>query len=230
MPENLHPWLATLARIDQMLRGRREPSPTAIRASTFWHFSTMLTAAGCWYGAVMGAFNGTALPRPAQITFSSVKMPLLLLATFWLTVPSFFVINTLLGLRSDFAESLKKLIAAQAILTIVLASLSPLTAFWYVSVPDYQDAIIFNAAMLTIASAAAQWSLRRDYRPLITRNPRHRWMLRAWLLIYSFVGIQMGWVLRPFIGDPALPTTFFRKNAFTNAYAFVAHLLFEKLR
>ena len=28
-------------------------------------------------------------------------------------------------------------------------------------------------------------------------------MLRTWLVIYVFVGIQMGWVLRPFIGDPA---------------------------
>jgi hypothetical protein len=84
--------------------------------------------------------------------------------------------------------------------------------------------------MFAIASFSAQWALRRSYRELILRNRRHGWMLRAWLVIYSFVGIQMGWVLRPFVGDPALPTTFFRKNAFTNAYTFVAHLLAEKLR
>ena len=27
-------------------------------------------------------------------------------------------------------------------------------------------------------------------------------MLRTWIVIYVFVGIQMGWVPRPFIGDP----------------------------
>ena len=27
-------------------------------------------------------------------------------------------------------------------------------------------------------------------------------MLRTWLVIYVFVGIQMGWVLRPFVGSP----------------------------
>jgi hypothetical protein len=229
MPAILKPWTATLARVDDMLRGRRDPSFSA-RAARFWHFVAILIAAGCWYGAVMGGFSGTNLPRLSQIACSAAKVPLLLLATFWLTVPSFFVVNTLLGLRSDFPESLKKLGAAQATLTIVLASLSPLTALWYASVPDYHEAIIFNAAMFTIASTAAQWSLRRDYRPLIRRNPRHAWMLRTWLAIYSFVGIQMGWVLRPFIGNPVLPTTFFRRDAFTNAYTFVAHLLVGTLR
>src|ERR1700722_7180334 len=146
--------LISFTQIDRLLRGHftRELTTT----STFTHILQILIAAGCWYGAIMGAFYGTSFPRPAQIAFSAVKMPLLLLATFWLTVPSFFVINTLLGLRADFPQSLKKLIAAQAILTIVLASLSPLTAFWYLCVPDYQDAILFNAAMLTIASISAQ--------------------------------------------------------------------------
>jgi hypothetical protein len=37
-------------------------------------------------------------------------------------------------------------------------------------------------------------------------------------LIYAFVGIQMGWVLRPFIGQPGVPTTFFRPGAWGNAY------------
>ena len=31
-------------------------------------------------------------------------------------------------------------------------------------------------------------------------------MLRAWLGVYAFVGIQMGWVLRPFVGQPDRPT------------------------
>lgn len=226
MPGIFDTWIATLARVDDMLRG--QPHQTArARPSSFGHFSGILIASGIWYGAVMGAFGGF---RVAQMAFSAVKVPILLLTSFALTLPSFFVLNALLGLRDDFGESLKKLGAAQATLTIVLASLSPLTALWYVSVPDYHDAILFNAAMFGIASLAAQWALRRSYRPLVARNFRHRWILRAWLTIYSFVGIQMGWVLRPFVGDPALPTTFFRKNAFTNAYTFVFHVIMEKLR
>jgi hypothetical protein len=29
-------------------------------------------------------------------------------------------------------------------------------------------------------------------------------------LLFGLVGAQMGWVLRPFIGNPALPFTWFR--------------------
>ena len=35
-------------------------------------------------------------------------------------------------------------------------------------------------------------------------------MLRAWVGIYAFVGIQLGWTLRPFLGAPGEPARFFR--------------------
>jgi hypothetical protein len=54
-------------------------------------------------------------------------------------------------------------------------------------------------------------------------------MLRLWLIIYMFVGIQMGWVLRPFVGSPISPTVFFREGAFSNAYEQVARLILEVL-
>jgi len=72
------------------------------------------------------------------------------------------------------------------------------------------QAILFNALMFGIASFTAQFLLRRLYRPLIERNPKHRVLLRAWLIVFAFVGIQMGWVLRPLIGAPGTPFSWFR--------------------
>src|SRR5262249_30957609 len=37
-----------------------------------------------------------------------------------------------------------------------------------------------------------------------------RRVFKVWLAIFAVVGAQMGWVLRPFIGDPRIPFTFFR--------------------
>jgi hypothetical protein len=190
---------------------------------------TFLIAAGCFYGAVMGSFGGVGLSRMPQIACSAVKVPLLLSATFLLSLPSFFVFNTLMGLRSDWRQVITAVSGAQAVLTIVLASLSPFTAFWYLSSADYIWAILFNGAMFAFASAAAQMVLRRSYRQLILRHRGHHLMLRAWLAIYIFVGIQMGWVLRPFVGNPELPTRFFRANALTNAYVVVAEMIWAKL-
>ena len=163
--------------------------------------------------------------RGGQVAVSAVKVPLLLLATLALSLPSYFVLNTLLGVRSDFAEAWRAVVASQAGLTIILISLAPLTAFWYASSSDYQAAILFNALMFAVASFGAQALLRRGYRPLIAKNPRHRWLLRAWIVLYAFVGIQMGWILRPFIGKPTEPVQFFRHAEWENAYVVVARMI-----
>jgi hypothetical protein len=185
----------------------------------------LVLGCGLAYGGVMGAFGW----RPGQVAISAVKVPLLLLATLLLSLPSYFVLNTLLGLRSDFATAWRAVVASQAGLTIILLSLAPLTAFWYASSSNYRAAIFFNALMFAVASLGAQWLLRRSYRPLIERDPKHRWLLRTWIVLYAFVGIQMGWNLRPFIGSPEQPVRFFREGPWENAYVVVARMLWEGL-
>jgi hypothetical protein len=37
-----------------------------------------------------------------------------------------------------------------------------------------------------------------------------RSIFRVWVIIYALVGAQMGWLLRPFIGSPDMPFTWFR--------------------
>ena len=184
---------------------------------------------GACYGGVMGSFGGILGERFWQIVFSGLKVPILLMGTFALTLPSFFVLSTLFGLRSDFPQVLRSLVTVQAVLSIVLGSLAPYTALWYVSGSSYRAATLFNASMFAAASFGAQWSLRSRFQVLIKRNPRHRYLLRAWLVLYAFVGIQMGWLLRPFIGVPSLPTTFFRQEAWDNAYVIVARSIWRLL-
>jgi hypothetical protein len=36
-------------------------------------------------------------------------------------------------------------------------------------------------------------------------------ILRFWLLLYAFVGVQLGWFLRPFFGSPDSKFELFRK-------------------
>ena len=205
---------AVLQRVDDVLRGRSASYP--------WSF---LVLCGLLYGGAMGAFGG----RPLQAVYSALKVPLLLLATLGLSLPSYFVANTLLGLRADFALALRAIVTSQAVLTVVLAALAPLTLFWYASSTHYQAAILFNAAMFAVASLASQVALGRAYRPLIARSPKHRGLLRAWIVIFAFVGIQMGWTLRPFIGSPEQPVRFFRGGEFENAYVIVARMIWEIL-
>jgi hypothetical protein len=203
---------ALLRHAGDVLRGgQAAAAPAPARCNVLGHLG-LLVFFGASYGAVMGCFGGVGGSRALQPLYSGIKVPLLLV-TFALSLPSFFVLTTLLGVRDDFPRVLRGLAATQAGLTVVLASMAPLTAFWYASSGVYRQALAFNALAFGTASVAAQFLLRRRYRPLVRRNPRHRILLRACLVIYAFVGIQTGWVLRPFVGHPAGPTHFFRPDA-----------------
>lgn len=179
---------------------------------------------GFVYGAVMGSYAGWFGNRWLQVLYSAIKVPLLLMATFGLGLPFYFVLNSLLGLRDDFSQSVRTLVATQAGLTVIMASLSPVTLVWYASFHNYRAAILFNAVIFGLASVLAQIVLKNLSQPLIRKNPRHLWLIRSWLVIYAFVGIQMGWILRPFIGSPDAPTQFFREGAWGNAYIKLAEI------
>ncbi len=181
---------------------------------------------GAFYGAVMGTFGGV---RPQQVLFSAIKVPLLLVVTGGLSVPSFFVLYSLWGLRGDFGPVLRALLSTQAALAVVLASLAPFTLLFYLSSSHYEGALLFNGAMFGVASASAQLLLRRLCRPLMQRDPRHRKLLWGWLVVYAFIGIQLGWVLRPFVGSPNNPTAFFRADSLSNAYEALLHTVWRVL-
>ncbi len=216
---------AMLENADRLLRG--EPFPVGARALRL--LTAYVVICGFLYGSVMGAFGGVTGDRLWQVLYSAAKVPLLLGVSFFIALPSFFVLNTLLGVRADFRDVLRALGASQASLGIILLCLAPYTLLWYASSASYPDAVMFNGVMFAIASVAAQRTLYRSYVPLIRRNPAHRWLARCWILLYVFVGIQMAWVLRPFVGHPDLPTQFFRQESWGNAYVVVAQLVWRVL-
>ncbi len=221
--------IGLLGQADRVLRGAGDQR-AGPRAETPARLALIVLAFGLLYGAAMGTFAGVTGGRVLQVVYSSLKVPMLLMVTGGLSLPVFFVLYSLVGLRSDFHLVLRALLRCQAAITVILASLAPVTLLWYGSCADYQKAILFNAAMFGAASAAGQIVLARDYRGLIRRDPRHRRMLVAWIVIYGFVGIQMGWVLRPFIGAPREPVRFFREDSWGNAYVVVSHMLWTSLR
>ncbi len=176
---------------DNLLRAR----PWAVQAgetgTRLVQLAGLIVVFGVIYGAIMGSFGGFADGRILQAVYSALKVPLLLIVTFALSLPCFFILNTLWGLRSDFSMVLRALLATQAGMTVILASLGPFTALWYFSSSNYQGAILFNLLMFSLASISAQVLLRKFYRPLLEKNDKHRLLLRVWFVIYGFVGIQI---------------------------------------
>ena len=211
---------------DNIIRARPEVLDEGSTRKALVDLVKVLCLSGMFYGCIMGSFAGVFGDRIFQVIFSAVKVPILLIVTFCLSLPFFFVLNTLYGLREDFRKVLRSLLATQACVTIILMSLSPLTALWYFSFDSYRTAILVNFIMFSFAASSSQIVLRRFYKPLARRNPMHLKLLKFWIIIYGFVGVQMGWVLRPFIGNPNTQVQFFREEAWGNAYLELLKIIF----
>ncbi|MCA8955072.1 MAG: hypothetical protein KDC87_03305 [Planctomycetes bacterium] len=204
-----------LSLVDDLLRARRPDQLVAAQRGV--DLALLLCCAGFVYGAALG---GSEL-RPLQMLYSGVKVPILLVGSALVCLPNFYVVNTVLGLREDLPTVLRGLVGMQVMITIALASFAPCTVFFYTSVHDYTAATMWNGVMFFAASIVGHVYLGRVYQPLIAHNPRHRIAKRAWLTLYVFVAIQLAWMLRPFIGAPGMPTTFFRAGVWDNAYMIV---------
>src|SRR3990172_4653986 len=100
--------------IDQFLRREGPFAGTQARAM-FGEQLRLIVVCGAFYGAVMGSYHGVLGDGWKQVLLSSVKVPVLFFVTFLLCLPSFFVINTLAGLRDDFPHVLRALLAFQSL-------------------------------------------------------------------------------------------------------------------
>ena len=175
-----------------------------------------IVSGGALYGLVMGALGGRILGG----VYSASKVPVLVLGATALCLPSFFVVNAVLGLRADFRAALRGILAAQGTVAVCLGGLAPVLLLFYVSRVSYPVALLLNGGLFAVASFAGQCTLRRHYAVLIERNGRHRIALTAWFALYVFVSIKLGWMLRPFIGDPSLPLEYLRAEQWMeNPYA-----------
>ena len=78
-------------------------------------------------------------------------------------------------------------------------------------------------------SAGPEQAVRRAMPYEDRVRPVSRRVFRVWLVLYALVGVQMGWILRPFIGTPDLPFVWFRQRG-GNVFLDVLGTFFEIFR
>lgn len=189
---------------------------------------TVLVAAPV-YGLVIGSHEISG-DRLLYAVYAAIKMPMLIAVTAMVCLPGFFVLMTIFRLREDLGWSVRAIMAGQATVSVSLASMAPLIAIFYLSGVSHRWALLLSGAVFAVATVAGQVVMWRWYRVLVSRNQRHLVMLAYWLVMYVFVGIQMGWSLRPFVGSPGVEPSFVRQEPMTNAYVVVYELVVGKRR
>jgi len=209
----------------RVLRSMGEFAPGAERVP-IGILVTIVAVGGLAQGLVMGMHDGRVL----QALYSGIKVPLLLMATTAVCLPSLYVLHLCLGVHEDFVASCRATFVVQAVAAIFLAACTPLIALTYVSSDNYPLATTANGIVYLGAALTAHRVLATHYRPLIARARQHRTVLACWLVLYVLVAIQLAWTMRPFIGWPAVEPTLFRSEAWGNAYVHVIDTLRKLFR
>lgn len=207
-------------RLIDLLAALRQPTRSPALSTVLW----CIVCASPIYGLAMGSYQLSG-ERAMYAIYAAIKLPLMITVTTALCLPGFFALTSVLGLRSDLRASMRAILCGQAAFATTLASLAPVTLLAYVSGVSTRGALIVSGIAFIAATLVAQSVMWARYRPLIARAPQHLAMLAYWLGAYVFVGIQMGWMLRPFVGTPGIAPSFLRPEPFSNAYLIVWRLV-----
>lgn len=207
--------LNPLALYDRLLRERgdlgerlkdsREASRVALAA--------LLAAAllGAFYGFVMGAYSMMHGGEPAFAWSSMWKVPVLMVGATVLTFPVLYVLGLLGGATLSAASLSAALCCTLAVVALALGVMGPIVLFFISTVDAYVLVKFLHVAVWSFAGLAGLKFLRtllRSLDPALTGNGR---LMAGWMLLFGLVGMQGGWMLRPFIGHPKEQYQHFRQ-------------------
>src|SRR5438874_6968791 len=172
---------------------------TALRAKLRYAAVTIVGLAG-FFGLVAGAYSG-----PAQALSAAIKLPFLFFATFAVCFPTFFVVQVLVGSRLRLLQVAVRVFGALALTCVLLAAFVPITAFFLVTGANYYFQHLLNIAIAGVAGVFGMYALHEGLGVVCEKRgvyPRKALtIMRAWALLFAFVGIQLAWSLRPFLVD-----------------------------
>ena len=149
------------------------------------------------YGATIGVY-----PSGLQVFYDPVKIPMLLLISLYITVPSYYVLSSLFGGKHSFSQMVILLLSSVMVMSIVLLALVPLNLFFILATANvtystYAFLVILNVAIFALAGLFALVYLLRGF---ATMYPGIGWTpaFSVGSIIFMFVGTQLSWVLRPY--------------------------------
>jgi hypothetical protein len=185
-------------------------------------------ALGGVFGLIAGAYSG-----PAQAIAAGLKLPFLFFATFVICFPAFFVVQVLVGSRLRLAQVVVLVCGALALTSVLLAAFVPITAFFLITGANYYFQHLLNIALAAVAGLFGMYALHEGLSVVCEKRgvyPRKALtIMRAWALLFAFVGVQLAWNLRPFLGDRNQPFRLFGRyqGNFYAAVIYAVNKLFE---
>jgi hypothetical protein len=163
------------------------------------------------YGIVMGCYNGFT-----QALSSGIKMPILFSLLIVICFPAFHVIQSVLGSRLSLAQMVSIILSGFIYTTSIMVSFSTIILFFLLTGGNYAFIILLHVAVIALAGL---FGMKHIIDALTYSCEKKKiypktgiTVFRFWIIILFFVGSQLSWSLRPFIGAKDKPFELFRKQ------------------
>lgn len=231
----------TVRQLPALLRG----GPFAIRpwiegvtVSQSIIFLTVIILGTGAFGAAIGFWRA-----PLQAVYAGIKLPLVILLTTCGNALLNGTLAPLLGLNVGFRQSFQMIVMSFVIASAILGSFSPIILFMVWNMPSisadaekvrsaYQFMQLALAGVIAFAGIMANWRLFPLLQERARSNAIAGRVLFSWLAGNLFLGSQICWILRPFVGSPGAPLKFIGSglhegNFFESIFNAIKHLLFS---
>lgn len=204
------------ARIDYLLHHPEEVVESLKADVGLWHLARVFFGISLFmaalYGGVMGAtslLQGSSMllkHKLLSIVCTGLKVPVLYLVTLAIVLPPIYVSNAFVGARLALRQMIAAALGALSVTTTVLGSMATIAVFFALTSRSYNFIKLLNVAIFAYAGVSGLSYLAKCLRAMMPAGRRKipQRLLVLWFVLYMFVGTQMAWVLRPFMGSPGM--------------------------
>jgi hypothetical protein len=180
------------------------------------------------YGAVLAGWRS-----PLLSVYVAIKLPVLFIGTIVIVAVFNWMAASILGSGLSFRSTVFMVFASMTIGCWILVSLVPVAVFFLVSVVSsagthdevryaHNSILMTHIVILALAGVGGNAVLLKGLCRVVRPRCPAVGLFLVWIFAFAFVGCQMSWILRPFVGSPFYEVAFMRPDCFDrNFYEFV---------
>lgn len=161
------------------------------------------------YGLIMGSYQGLL-----QAASAAVKLFSLYILVIIICFPAFFIIQYILGSTLKLGQMLVIILSGFVLMSAIMVSFIPIIVFFLLTGGNYYFLQLLHIAVFLLSGFFGMKTIHDALQFSCEKKkvyPRTGVVVfRFWIIILAFVGIQLAWNLRPFLGDAHRPFKLFR--------------------
>ena len=173
------------------------------------------------YGVVMGCYNGLE-----QAVSSGIKVPAFLTLTLLVCFPVFYIIQFVLGSKLGLLHMLNVILNGFLMVSLIMVAFAPIVIFFLITGDNYAFIKLLHVAIFSVSGFFGANTMVEALRYCCEKSKVYPKVgvvvFRFWVIILAFVGMQLAWNLRPFIGNRNMKFELFRRRE-GNFYLSVIH-------